>query len=295
MTRILSKLKWAGLALLTSAALAPARPTQDPPKAGAPPAIGPKPEAKSRAPDPVALMVPRSLLAVGGVGLALMYALDPKGERIPDPTTRAFREVEVDLRWVAITGLLDDQAVREANTLAGEAGPFVGAPEYRRVDVERQVRGPGGDWSDWSRIDVDKNYQVLDNLPEVTPERLPKAVLPLALVDTLPVLRQGRWDGVDPEGLLGLVAPGTEKAPAGGVPVVQPPRLAVRSLDFTVEPGKTYRYRLRVVTRMPVVPRPVPRKDEIRPGDGRGVVPPPERPGLVSGPWSEATGAVEVP
>ena len=111
---ILSKLKWAGLALLAAATLAitstlaPARPAQDPPKAEVPPAVSLKPEAKNPAPGPVALMVPRSLSAVIGAGLALMYALDPKGERILDPTTfRAFREVEVGLRWVAITGPLD--------------------------------------------------------------------------------------------------------------------------------------------------------------------------------------------
>ncbi len=52
----------------------------------------------------------------------------------------------------------------------------------------------------------------------------------------------------------------------------------MRSLDFTVEPGRTYRHRARFVLFNP-------HYDRDKPGDRR----------LIFGPWSEATDLVTVP
>jgi len=89
-----------------------------------------KPTAVARAaepaPDP---LIPRDLAVTAGAGRALVYALNGRGERIVDeearedlkvalagdkPAQGPWKEAERDLRWVAITGVVDHHAIREA-------------------------------------------------------------------------------------------------------------------------------------------------------------------------------------
>jgi hypothetical protein len=228
-----------------------------------------------------------------------MYALNAKGERIVTmtPEKRAarreaikngtkrkdlealpigpYKEVDVDLRWVAVTAILDNQGVREALVQARKISLAEAFANYRRVNGQRQIRRPEGDWSDWKDINREPCYEILDNLPELSPERLPEPLRPEGLVDFLPRLKKGTWSGVDPEPLLRLAKSGPDRVSADGRTLHGSPSLAVRYLDFTVEPGATYRYRVRVVVRNPDADN-----------DGKKDL---------LGPWSEPTGEVAVP
>ena len=59
-----------------------------------------------------------------------------------------------------------------------------------------RVLQPDGTWTDWQDVDIKKNLEVLDNLPEKEDELAPETVLPKELVDTLPFLKAGYWEKV---------------------------------------------------------------------------------------------------
>jgi RNA polymerase sigma factor (sigma-70 family) len=182
------------------------------------------------------------MMAIKKDGQDLEKALAP-----PSSPEGPWKEADVPLRWVGITGVIDNQGVREALTLARKIELAEAYPNYKRLEVQRQVRRPGENWSDWRDVDHNKNYEVLDNLPQLSPERMPDEVRPAALVDPLPFLKKGTWSGVDPESILRLPKPSPNKFAADNKRPYQSPLLAIRSLDFTVEPGTTYRYRVRVL------------------------------------------------
>jgi hypothetical protein len=240
-----------------------------------------KPQAEPLASDSLALTIPQYLEAQAGSGTVLMYALDDKGERILSrdaPRANAdaglWKEVEVPMRWVAVIGVVDNQGVREALALERKIKLAEAYADYKRVDIQRQVRSPEGDWSSWRDVDENKNYEVLDNLPELSKERTPEDVRPPALVDPLPLLKKGTWSGVDHGRILRLPKPGPDKV-AADVEKFRSPLLAIRCLDFTLEPGTTYRYRVRVLLVNPD-------KDN----DGKKEL---------FGPWSEPTREVTAP
>ncbi len=281
----LAKWKYAATALLAAAswpviasALAPPGALPDPPKLPVE-AARPGPQDPPKALDPLAQTTPLSLAARAGNGTARLYSLDDKKDRIlKDGTPKAvgqygpWKEVDVPLRWVIVTGVVDNRAVREA--LAWKVDLADTYPDYKRVEIERQVRRPGGDWSDWGGIDRNKDYDVLDNLPEISQERMPEEVRPPALIDPLPVLTKGTWSGVDPEPILRLPKPEPDQI-IGQRRLYQSPLLAIRVFNFAVEPGMTYRYRLRVLLKNPDVAQ-----------DGKKEL---------FGPWSEPTKDVTVP
>ena len=135
-----------------------------------------------------------------------------------------------------------------------------------------------GTWSDWAPIDLEKNFEVLDNIPEVAFEPTPDGFRPPALVDPLPFLKKGTWSGVDPEAVLKLPPPKPDPAPLDGKFGRRrsgSPVLTLRCLDFTVEAATTYRYRVRIVV--------------VNPEKGPNV----KR--ELFGPWSEPTREVAVP
>ncbi len=252
-------------------------------------------------------------------GKSPLYALDERGERISgEVPNQGFREVDRDLRWAVLTGVVDHRRIQEELGIRGRAGgdpPPRRGPDrdevppgrvvYRRVDLERQTLRKDGSWTAWERVDIEANMNVLDNLPEEDEERTPPEVRDPHLVDPLPFLKTGRWVGVDVERFIparheedppeerGLPAPvprgvKAKSRDAGGMmmggmmggrrrrranatgmgaggmmmggmmggdrepgaadrPVADPPVLMLRTFDFTVEPGRTYRYRARVV------------------------------------------------
>ena len=75
----------------------------------------------------------------------------------------------------------------------------------------------------------------------------------------------------------GEIGPSLKSKPPAPLPD-RPPLLMVRYLDFTVEPGRTYRYRVRVVFFNP----------HLNQGN------PPDRNRLIFGPWSEVTNIVTI-
>ncbi len=89
-----------------------------------------------------------------------------------------------------------DNAQMMKNWLLALKNPAIAYPNYRRLDVERRTRQSDGTWAEWESIDQNKNYEVLDNLPELDTEYVPETQRPGALVDPLPFLRAGYWTGV---------------------------------------------------------------------------------------------------
>jgi hypothetical protein len=57
---------------------------------------------------------------------------------------------------------------------------------YRRVELERQALRKDGSWSDWKRIDVQANLDILDNVPANEAERVASQFRLDGLVDPPP-------------------------------------------------------------------------------------------------------------
>ena len=116
---------------------------------------------------------------------------------------------------------------------------------YRAIDLERQQRKPDGSWSDWSFVDPETNLAILDNLPELEEELIPPDFRVEALVDPLPFLIDGKWQGVNhPVFIAEALRPVkrlVEPVRPGEVPEVHVPELMSRTFDFSVSPGGTYR------------------------------------------------------
>ena len=101
-------------------------------------------------------------------------------------------------RWIVITGVIDNAQMIKNWQLALK-NPAVAFPNYKRLDVEHRILQSDGTWSEWVANDAEtqnKNYEVLDNLPEIDTEYVPEPQRPAALVDPLPFLRAGYWTGV---------------------------------------------------------------------------------------------------
>lgn len=254
--------------------------------------------------DHLTLDAPRELKARAGQGALLLFAHDENGRRIErrtstrqprplglttlnkkgrriDPTgTGTFEEASVKTHWVVITGVLDHQAVRERLRRSRGENSIEVHPDYRRMELERQELAPGADWTAWSKVDRGKNCRILRNLPEFGEERTPVEVRIPALVDPLPFLKVGVWEGVDVKRLIPdrlVSAPFRRSAGRSAqpsFPTTDAPEIMVRALDFTVGPGFHYRYRVRIV---------------IDDSDGVG------QRREVFGPWSEPTAEVAVP
>lgn len=248
---------------------------------GTPPRQGSSPLAKPQQPVAarIELPTPRRLAVVAGQGKILMYLLDEKRRRVPiHPEKRdsPFREDERAIRWAVITGVIDHREMLRALDVADRKLPRPVEELYMRVDQERQVLQKDGNWSQWALVDPAPTLEVLDNLPAIEAERVAEPLRVDGLVDPLPFLISGAWRGVDVEEFLSpertrrddRPAAGTapQEAPGERAPIVNPrapripglrttrelaPVLMIRSLDFSVEPGRSYRYRLRVVMRNP--------------------------------------------
>jgi hypothetical protein len=159
-------------------------------------------------------------------------------------------------------------------------------------------------------VDMEANLSILNYLPAIEEERVASEFRVDGLVDPL-VLTDSKWRGADNEEFLpgekegspdrppskevpaqlidmrGLMRPAQDDREGRSLPrdprlCIQrdrQPVLMVRSLDFTVEPGRTYRYRARVILFNPDYQR----------GNSR------DRNKWILGPWSDATEAVTLP
>jgi hypothetical protein len=250
----------------------------------------PQSKTATQAESPRVTTAPRNLIATAGRGDAVLFAVDEKGDRIvqmappllqranagrPEETPVAYKEELRHLRWAVVVGTLDFRAIREARLGKDGRNAELERRLCKRIDLQRQSRNPDGTWTDWNDIDDQALYRILDNITEIAKERTKTDVYLEAVVDPLPLLKSGEWRGVDVPAFLD---PNAEKAPTiFGFPVGHAPlslpadQIMVRSLDFTVQPEASYRYRARVVL-----------------SDGA------QREGF-SGPWSEPTNAVAIP
>ncbi|MGP0068373.1 MAG: hypothetical protein ACLQGP_32845 [Isosphaeraceae bacterium] len=128
-----------------------------------------------------------------------------------------YKEITKGYRWVAITGTLDHGQMlayyREALK-----NPAIAHPHYARLDLQRKILQIDGTWTDWQDVDAKKNYEILDNIPEVEEELAPETVLPKNLVDRLPFLKAGLWEKVHIASLVPkekVVVPDEKAAPGG--------------------------------------------------------------------------------
>ncbi len=262
---------------------------QAPPAAAAPAKPVDQKTETGRAVEPyrLKLVAPGEVKATTGRGKFLVFSLDESARR--NQANGVFEEKLEERRWVVVTGVLDHDAIQKSLGLAAalaqrpRAASAKAQPDYRRLDVERQDRRPQSDWSPWALVDPDKNFRVLANVPEVEIEdRIPEQLRPAALVDPLPFLKDGHWSGADVERLHSSkkevdsplpIAKGLGRGGRKAIPPIEAPEIMVRSLDFTVERGLTYRYRVRVV---------IDSTDQV--GRRREVL----------GPWSEPTAPVTI-
>jgi hypothetical protein len=188
-----------------------------------------------------------------------VYALDANGNRVPQeivPKKEAGRrarrapglefpdkEIIVDLPWVAVMGIVDHRAIERVLASGARIERFAAESVYQRVDLQRQERFASGLWSEWQRVDPEPTTRVLDNLPELDRDNLPGDFRISSLVDPLPYLKAGDWKGVEVDR---IILP-TLRRNIPSLPPTVPPLLMVRKLDPSVQPGRTYRYRARLV------------------------------------------------
>jgi hypothetical protein len=212
--------------------------------------------------------------------------LDKNQERIPDPRKGVgarFLETERTLHWAVVTGVIDHRKVLASLGLGARLDRTSILETYYRVELERSTLQKDRTWSGWQRLDDDAKRALLDNLPLNEEERVSQQFLASPLVDSLPWLTEGAWEGVDVEDFLPPEQRNQKdrrfaRLPAPPPQRAAPPRLMLRTFDFTAEPGRSYRYRARVVL--------------FEPGWSRREYPPKH---LVLGPWSEATDVVTIP
>jgi len=106
-----------------------------------------------------------------------------------------FKEEVRGLRWVVITGVLDHKKMRD-NYLTALKDPAVAHPNYKQLELQRQVRRADGTWGDWVDVDMKKNHEISWQLPEGEDELTPDDVRIDTLVDPLPFLKAGYWEKV---------------------------------------------------------------------------------------------------
>lgn len=122
----------------------------------------------------------------------------------PPPASAAAERKDYDeelkgLRWVVVTGLVDNDAMRQNVASALRIDKSSAYANYKEVQVERQELDEDGRWTDWQPVDVEYNRLVTDNIPAIDADFSPEdARLYGVLVDPLPYLRIGFWTGTEP-------------------------------------------------------------------------------------------------
>jgi RNA polymerase sigma factor (sigma-70 family) len=232
------------------------------------------------------VLAPRELEAAGGSGKILIYEMDREGKRRPgeprgqgEVEQKSSRETEVAVSWAVVTGVIPNRAILK------DAGADVDGLErrlrfYRRVELSRQELANEGFWSERQLVDVEPTIRILDNLPEVDEELLPPEFRLGNLVAPLPHRTDGRWSRVNPEPILissRLTEPRVIKLNPNSkeevLAALGSETLMMRSFDFSVVPGRTYRYRARLILATQLA----------------------NRPGQRAGEWSRPTEPVAIP
>lgn len=182
-------------------------------------------------------------------------------------------KIQEDVSWPLITGTIDHSAVVEEWKRRIGSGDDHPDRLYRRVELARRERGPGGDWSDWGPVDRQATWAELNNCPHMASEGLPGPFRPDRLADFLPFVEGYDWSATYPEAVL-RQADDVAGSDFGSLTErLEQVDLLIRCFDSTAEEGKTYRYRARIVIEAPI------RGPEAR---------------ELPGPWSEPTEAVSI-
>ena len=115
------------------------------------------------------------------------------------PPGEKFKEELVGRRWVVVTGILDQEQMRDNYVDALKIPKTDAYPNYKQLKVERQRRLDDGSWSDWEEVSYAENQKTTYNLVESDADFSPPEVRLLGkLVDPLPYLRVGTWVGSEP-------------------------------------------------------------------------------------------------
>src|SRR5262249_31088687 len=123
-------------------------------------------------------------------------AKDKQGEKDQEGDSKKYKERTGGLRWVAITGTLDNKKQRELYAAALRQDCASATPHYLRLEVQRQPLQADGSWpKEWETVNREDNLNVLSNVTEQEEdaELTPAEVRLEALVDFLPFLRAGAW------------------------------------------------------------------------------------------------------
>lgn len=224
----------------------------------------------------------QQLIATAGhfvMPLAVEFAPVEKGPAAADPE-RTFPVRGV--RCVAIRGSIPWRAQLEQIVQAlhidnsREAAPLV---EYLDFTLERQTAVAGRDpWvGEWKRQETQSAVDVLQEGQAIAAEIVPDEYLHPVCTMPLPAQFKREWGAVAGHPLIPprrvdlppVKFPG--KAPAAPVIISDPPIRLFRFLDFTVEPGECYRYRVQLTLRNPNYDRSLNqlRNESIRLGETR--------------------------
>jgi len=124
---------------------------------------------------------PEEVKVAAGRAKALLYVLDADGYRMdqdgrrmpnrPADAQRPAKEIALEIRWAVATGTVNHRATQASFSNGGKVAPPPLEAMYRRVELERQSQQGAGAWSDWRLVDAQPSLRILDNLPEVDPER----------------------------------------------------------------------------------------------------------------------------
>ena len=106
-----------------------------------------------------------------------------------------YKEETRGVRWVSLIAVLDYKTLR-SRYLEALKDPAVSYPNFKWVELERQSLKDDGTWSEFAPLDLDKNYRVLDNLPQVEEELVSETKRLEDIVDPLPFLKAGFWERI---------------------------------------------------------------------------------------------------
>ena len=85
-----------------------------------------------------------------------------------------YKQTVKGLRWIAVTGVVDNQKMIDNFSKATKIPNF--HPHYIRLNVQRQELGDDNSWGDWVKVDSDANITVLENMPDYDEEKTPENV-----------------------------------------------------------------------------------------------------------------------
>lgn len=185
------------------------------------------------------------------------------------------------VRYVAVRGIvpLREQGREMMHALRLDRNAAMLLPEYLDFTIERQTAIAGADpWAGaWTTLDIRTAFDLLDEAAAIAPDVVPDEFRNEVVTMPLPIRLDGEWGAQVSHSRFPLkpkqpVAPQEPpQRPARQRPGMPPPVIPVvqfdaesllfRYIDFAVEPGACYRYRVKLTLRNPNHNRP---RNEVR-------------------------------